>query len=117
MRYVLLLTNTGEDISSWDAMDAAEARRAREAEIPKWNSLFERMQEKGQWLDGLELDTPRTAKTIRAGGAVTDGPYAETKEQIGGFFLIECESLDEAIELAALVPVAETASVEVRPLE
>ena len=117
MRYLLLLTNAGEDVSAWDAMDAEEAHRAREAEIPKWNALFERMQEQGQWLDGLELDTPRTAKTIREGEAVTDGPYAETKEQIGGFFLVDCESLDEAIELAALVPLAETGSVEVRPLE
>ncbi len=117
MRYLLLLTNTAEEVAAWDAMDAEEARGAREASIPRWNALFERMQEKGQWLDGLELDTPGSAKTVREGDVVTDGPYAETKEQIGGFFLVDCESLDEAIELASLVPVAETASVEVRPLE
>jgi hypothetical protein len=48
---------------------------------------------------------------------VTDGPYAETKEQLGGYLLVHCESLDEAIEIAAQVPVAATGSVEIRPLD
>jgi hypothetical protein len=119
MKYLLLLTNTADEIDRWDDLDPEEARRVREAEVPRWNALFERMQEKGQPVSGLELDTPRTAKTVRvrAGEAlVTDGPYAETREQIGGFFLVDCDGLDEAIELASLVPVAETGSVEIRPL-
>ena len=65
---------------------------------------------------GLQLDLPRTAKTIRNGGLVTDGPYAETKEQLGGFFLAELPDLDEAIRLAGLVPAAEYGSMEIRPL-
>jgi hypothetical protein len=117
VRYLLLLANSADDVASWDVLDAEEARRLREAEAPKWNALFERLQAGGHWLSGLELDAPRTAKTVRDGGRlVTDGPFAETKEQIGGFFLLECGSLDEAIELASLVPVAETGSVEIRPL-
>lgn len=119
MRYLLLLTNTAEQIEAWEAMSPEEAQRARAAEIPRWNALFERMQADGSWVDGLELDTPASARTIRVldGEAlVTDGPYAETREQIGGFFLVECSGLDEAIELAELVPVAETGSVEIRPL-
>jgi hypothetical protein len=119
MKYLLLLTNTGEQIESWEQLSPDEAKAAREAEIPKWNALFERMQAKGHWLDGLELDVPSTAKIVQVRDGetiVTDGPFAETREQLGGFFLVECENLDEAIELAALVPVAEQASVEIRPL-
>ncbi len=77
------------------------------------------MMDKGQWLDGLELEEPKTAKSVRVRNdetIVTDGPYAETKEQIGGFFLVECGDLDEAIDLASRVPVATKASVEIRPL-
>jgi hypothetical protein len=117
VRYVLLLANTAEDISAWERLDPEEARKFHEAEEPKWNELFERMKEGNNWLSGLELDVPRTAKTLREDGKlVSDGPYAETKEQIGGYFLVECRSLDEAIELASLVPVAKKGSVEIRPL-
>jgi hypothetical protein len=119
MRYLLLLTNSADRIEEWDAMTAEEKRRAREEEVPKWGALMERMQERGQMVSGLELDIPSTAKTVRVrdGDAlVTDGPYAETREQIGGFFVVDCDGLDEAIELAALAPVAATGSVEIRPL-
>jgi hypothetical protein len=82
--------------------------------IPKWNAFFERVAPNP--LSGLQLDLPRTARTIRDGGLVTDGPYAETREHVGGYLLVDCESLDEAIEIAAQVPVAATGSVEIRPL-
>jgi hypothetical protein len=117
MKYLLLLANTAEDVAAWEQLGAEEAQKLYEAEMPKWNPLFERMNEGGNWLSGLQLDLPRTAKTLRDGQLVTDGPYAETKEQIGGYFLVECASLDEAIELAELVPVAATGSVEIRPLD
>ena len=60
-----------------------------------------------------------TATTVRVRGGerlLTDGPFAETKEQLGGFYLLECNSLDEAIELAAKIPGAQFGSVEVRPV-
>jgi len=116
VRYLLLLANDNERIAAWEQLDPEEARRQREAETPRWRELFRLMEERGSWVSGLELDVPRTAKTIREDGLVTDGPYAETKEQIGGYFVVECASLDEAIDLAALVPVAETGSVEIRPI-
>jgi hypothetical protein len=116
VKYLLLLANDTERIAAWEQLDPEEAQRQREAEIPRWRQLFRQMEEQGTWLSGLELDVPRTAKTVRDGQLVTDGPYAETKEQIGGFFLVDCASLDEAIELASLIPVAETGSVEIRPL-
>jgi hypothetical protein len=119
MKYLLLLTNEADEIASWDKLSDEEKKKLRAAEVPKWNELFGQMMDKGQWLDGLELEEPKTAKSVRVrdGETIfTDGPYAETKEQIGGFFLVECGDLDEAIELAARVPVATKASVEIRPL-
>ena len=119
MKYLLLLQNAQEDRDRWATLSEEEAKAERAAEIPKWNALFEELMAGGHWLDGQELDDPATAKTIRIRDGerlVTDGPYAETKEQIGGFFLIEAEDLDQAIAIAAKVPVAERASVEIRPL-
>jgi hypothetical protein len=119
MKYLLLLTNEADEIASWDKLTDEEKTKLRAAEVPKWNELFGQMMDKGQWLDGLELEEPKTAKSVRVRNdetIVTDGPYAETKEQIGGFFLVECGDLDEAIDLASRVPVATKASVEIRPL-
>jgi hypothetical protein len=119
MKYLLLLQNSQEDRDRWATLSPEEANEARAGEIPKWNALFEELMAGGHWLDGQELDEPVTAKTVRVRDGerlVTDGPYAETKEQIGGFFLIEAGDLDQAISIAAKVPVAERASVEIRPL-
>ena len=66
------------------------------------------------------LQSARKAATVRVRGgkpSVVDGPYAETKEQLGGFFLIEAKDLDEAIELASSWPSARLGSIEVRPIE
>ena len=68
---------------------------------------------------GYELDSPTTAKTVRVRGGetiVTDGPFAETKEQIGGVMELNCEDLDQAIAIAARIPVVFRASVELRPV-
>ena len=68
---------------------------------------------------GLELDDPHKARVVRVRDdetTVTDGPFAETKEQIGGYFVAECKDLDQAIELAQRIPVATTGSVEIRPI-
>jgi hypothetical protein len=114
MRYLLLLTNPEERIATWESVDAEGRRQLMAESIPQWNAFFERVAPNP--ISGLQLDLPRTAKTLREGGLVTDGPYAETKEQLGGYLLVDCESLDEAIEIAAQVPVAATGSVEIRPL-
>lgn len=66
------------------------------------------------------LQSARTAATVRIRGgqrAVLDGPYAETKEQLGGFFLVEARDLEEAIDLASRWPSARLGSIEVRPIE
>jgi hypothetical protein len=117
MKYLLLLNNKSEDLERWKTMSEEEAQAGRAAEIPKWNTL---MEEHGQTIQsGKELVGAWEAKTVRVRDGerlVTDGPYAETKEQIGGFFLIEAEDLDEAISFAAKVPLVDRGSVEIRPL-
>jgi hypothetical protein len=68
---------------------------------------------------GDQLQDADTATTIRVRDGetlTTDGPFAETKEQLGGYYVIDCGSLDEAIEFAARIPAAERGAVEVRPL-
>jgi hypothetical protein len=73
---------------------------------------------KGTYIASSALQPPTTAKTIRRRGekiSVTDGPYAESKEVLGGFILIEVRDMDEAIRIAEKIPVGEFASIEVRP--
>jgi len=67
--------------------------------------------------DRLQPTTAATTVRIRNGETlVTDGPFAETKEQLGGFYLLECENIDEAIAYAQKIPAAEFGSIEVRPI-
>ena len=67
--------------------------------------------------EGLQPTSTATTVRVRDGERMlTDGPFAETKEQLGGFYLLECNSLDEAIDLAAKIPGAQYGSVEVRPV-
>lgn len=68
---------------------------------------------------GAELQSTNTATTVRIRDGqtlVTDGPYAEVKEALGGYFILECGSIDEACELAAKIPAAEHGAIEVRPI-
>ena len=68
-------------------------------------------------IGGAELAPTRSATTVRVRDGqtiVSDGPFAETKEQLGGFYLLECDSIDEAAELAAGIPEAATGTIEVR---
>jgi hypothetical protein len=115
----MLLSNSAEDAARWATLGPEESERIRAQELPKWGRVMERLQRGGNLVSGLELDLPGTARTVRVRDGepvVTDGPYAETRELLGGYFIAECESLDEAIETAALIPVAERGSVEIRPL-
>jgi hypothetical protein len=67
--------------------------------------------------DGLQPTTTATTLRVRDGERMlTDGPYAETKEQLGGFYALECKDLDEALEWAARIPEAKTGAIEVRPV-
>ena len=77
------------------------------------------LQSKGSWITGDQLAPPRRGRSVRVRDGrpiVTDGPFVETKEAVGGFDLIECGSLEEAVEIAAKHPVARSGTIEVRPL-
>jgi hypothetical protein len=113
----MLLTNPTERVESWEKLSPQEAQQLREEELPKWGAFMQWAREKGIQLDGLELDTGSTTVRKPNGTAVvTDGPFPETKEVIGGYFIAQCEDLDQAIDVASRIPVAETGSVEIRPL-
>jgi hypothetical protein len=80
----------------------------------------EELRQSGHYIVSDALQRARTARTIRVGSgkiATTDGPFAETKEQLGGFFLIEARDMDEACEIAARFPPARIGIIEVRPVQ
>jgi hypothetical protein len=116
MRYAMLVY---ADESEWASLSPEELAAARQASLPRWYSLFEELAQADPEVAGFELEGASDARVVRVRNGqtlVTDGPFAETKEQLGGVFLIDLPDLDEAIRLAALVPAAEYGSLEIRPL-
>ena len=116
MKYALLIY---ADQAGWEAMTPDEAAAARAESLPRWYSLFEELGKVDSAANGIELEGATDAKVVRVRDGqtiVTDGPFAETKEQIGGLFLTDLPDLDEAIRIAALVPAAEYGSLEIRPI-
>jgi hypothetical protein len=98
---------------------ASVVGEAAKAEVDAYWALDNEATEKGVFLGSAGLYPTETARTLRIRDdeqTVTDGPFAETKEQLGGFYLLECDSIDEALEWAAKIPAARTGSVEVRPV-
>jgi hypothetical protein len=116
MKFAMLIYG---DQSAWAELDEEEAARLREESMPRWLALFEEMGKADPAVEGRELAAASDAKVVRVVDGehvVTDGPFAETKEQIGGLFVTTLPDLDEAIRIAALVPAAETGSIEIRPI-
>jgi len=112
MRYLLMIF--GDEIDPAEVSDAAAA-----AEMAAYNAFTEEVQARGLMRGGEALEPSSTATTVRVrdGQAlVTDGPFAETKEQILGYYLLECADLDEALEIAARIPGAARGAIEVRPI-
>jgi hypothetical protein len=111
MKY--MLTIFGEEGGMEDA-SPEEQQQASHA----WSEITEEMKDKGVFEAGEGLQPSTTATTVRGVGngepSVTDGPFAETKEQLGGFYLIDVDSLDDALEYAKRLPM-QGGSVEVRP--
>jgi hypothetical protein len=113
MRYLMLVC--------WgtDAMNAQEEPAPGATEEPESFPWLDDVQSRGIWVTGDQLAPPRRGRTVRVRDGktlVTDGPFAETKEAVGGFDIIECSSLDEAVEVASAHPLAQLGSIEVRPL-
>jgi hypothetical protein len=116
MRYALLIY---ADQAGWAELSDEEAARQRADVMPQWIALFEELAKADPKVEGRELEAATEAKVVRVRNGeriVTDGPFADTKEVIGGIFLTELSDLDEAIRLAALVPSAAHGSLEIRPI-
>jgi hypothetical protein len=105
----------------WEAekMDAQTEPHPNETPDDESFPWLDDLQARGIWMTGDQLAPPRRACSVRVRDGkpiVTDGPFVETKEAVGGFDLIECGSFDEAVEIAAGHPVAQIGTIEVRPL-
>jgi hypothetical protein len=112
MQYVLLIYDNEKD---WAQRSEVE----RNAVYAEYRALGESMAKSGNYKTGSELQPTSAATTVRVRGGkaqITDGPFAETREQLGGFYLIDAKNLDEATAIAARIPSARTGGVEVRPL-
>ena len=115
MKYLLLVCWDTERMNGQTEPEPGTAPPDDEEGFP-W---VDELQARGIWLTGDQLAPPRRARSVRVRGGkklVTDGPFAETKEAVGGFDLLECGSLEEAVEIAASHPLAEVGTIEVRPL-
>jgi hypothetical protein len=103
------------DASVWDAYSTEE----REAVYERYRTFANEAREAGVMAGGEELASPTDATTVRIRGdetVVTDGPYAEVREALGGLFVLDVPSMEEALDWAARIPGAEHGAVEVRPL-
>ncbi|UWP84910.1 YciI family protein [Dactylosporangium fulvum] len=115
MKYLIMIYGNPASRAVWETFSPAEQAEgwARHAE------LRDAMVASGELVHSEALAPPETAKvlTARAGRPqVTDGPFAEVKEHLAGFYLVDCDSLDRALELAAGIPEAPHVTIEVRPV-
>ncbi len=108
MKYVFLLY---DDEYAWDTMEDAK----RNEIFGAYMAYTDALKKSGVHISGEPLTHSREGKRVRAGG-VQDGPFADGKEQLGGFYLVEVKDLDEALEWAARCPCASFGHVEVRPI-
>ena len=112
MKYALLIYG---DESHYPAPESAEGA----AEMEAYYAFTEAINAEGINQGGEALRSVATSTTVRVRNdevLATDGPFAETKEQLGGFYLVECDDLDQAIAAAARIPGAKHGSIEVRPV-
>jgi hypothetical protein len=112
MKYLLLLFG---DESSWAGMTEEEAG----AELAAYERYGEEATKAGVFVSGEGLQPTSTATTMRIVGGeriLSDGPFAETKEQLGGFYVLDCKDLDDALAWAERCPASESGSIEIRPV-
>jgi hypothetical protein len=99
--------------------DEAHPARGTPERIAEYDAFTQSARAAGAMLDVSRLRPSDTATTVRVrngDAATTDGPFAETKEQLAGYYILDCEDLDEALTYAMKIPAAETGAVEVRPV-
>ncbi len=112
MEYMLLIY---ENEKGWGDMPESEKGKV----FAEYRAFTESIVKSGNFKAGAPLQPTGSATTVRSRGgkvATTDGPFAETREQLGGYYLIEAKDLDEACAIAARVPSARVGSIEVRPI-
>jgi hypothetical protein len=114
MKYMMLVCWDAESMNS-QPDPTPESFKSHEDNVSPW---LDDVEARGVRLDGDMLAPPRRAATVRVRDgklSVTEGPFIETKEAIGGYDILECDSMDEAIKVAAAHPVAQGGTIEVRP--
>ena len=112
MRYLCLIY---ENEKAWETMPKEEA----DAVFGEYFSFTEGIRQSGHHLGGEPLQPTHTATTVRVRNgkvSTTDGPFAETKEQLGGYYLINARDLNDAIQVASRIPSARHGAIEVRPI-
>jgi hypothetical protein len=112
MEYMLLIYSSEADGKKMSAAESSEMFQG-------YMTFTQDLTKSGKNKGGAPLERSTTATTVRVRNGktvVTDGPFAETKEQLGGYYIVEAKDLDEAISIAARIPGAKVGSIEVRPI-
>lgn len=112
MKYLMLIYQNEKE---WDAHTEDEVQKIYQ----EYGKLRQELIDSGHFVGGSQLHPIATASSLRVRDGkplITDGPFAETHEQLGGYFLIEAKNLDEALTIAARIPSAREGTIEVRPL-
>lgn len=112
MKYMLLIC---DEEKAWAKLGEAEQRKI----YAEYRQFGDQIKSSGNYISGAQLQPTSAATSVRVRDGkrlVTDGPFAETREQLGGYYLVEATNLDEAIAIAARIPSARMGTIEVRPL-
>jgi hypothetical protein len=112
MKYLLMIYSQESD---WAKLTPAEAQKT----TAEYMAISSDLRAAGKYVAGAALQPVATASTVRVRdgkSVVTDGPFAETREQLGGFYLMDAANLDEALAIASRIPASRNGSIEVRPL-
>lgn len=112
MKYILLIYDVEKD---WEKLGQADQQKIYQ----EYGELSASLKQNGNYLAGNQLQPVATATSVRVRNGkklITDGPFAETKEQLGGFYMVEAKDLDEALSIAARIPSVRMGTIEVRPV-
>ena len=113
MKYLCLIY---DQEAKWATMSKAES----DAIYAEYGAFTNSIKESGHYIGGNPLQPTHTGTTVRVRNgkiSTTDGPFAETKEQLGGYYLIEAKDLNEALQIGSRIPSARSGSIEVRPVQ
>src|SRR5262245_21075339 len=112
MKFVMLIYETASAVASRGLAEG-------EPYLAAWRAYHQALVKAGAYVSGAPINDDGTATTVRTKSGkvhIQDGPFADSKEQLGGFMIVECDSLDAALEWAARCPAAASGAVEVRPI-